>query len=69
MICFTSAFLRNDRPILPNGKNSNNISQCSLRAISLFTLDIADYQGKIGSASNATFPQWGFAESLPLYKR
>ena len=32
---------------MPDGKNSNNFSQCSLRSISLFTLDIADYKGKI----------------------
>lgn len=32
---------------MANGKNSNNFSQCSLRAISPFILDINSNMGKI----------------------
>ena len=65
MICFTStlsvATLRyvTDRRILPNGKNLNNFSQFSLRAISLFILDINSYIGKIGGSVELYVPPMG----------
>ncbi len=36
-----------DRRMVPNGKNLNNFSQSSLRAISPFILDINSYMSKI----------------------
>jgi hypothetical protein len=44
-------------------------SQTAKSLISLFTLDITDYKGKIGAALNALYLQWGFTESLHLNKR
>jgi hypothetical protein len=48
-----------DRRMLPNDKNLNNFSQFSLRAISLFILDINSYMGKIGGSVERYVPPMG----------
>jgi len=61
IICFTSILPRylTDRRMLPNGKNLNNFFQFSLRAISLFILDINSYMGKIRGSVERYVPPMG----------
>ena len=61
IICFTSMLSRyfTDRRMLPNGKNLNNFSPSSLRAISLFILDINSYMGKIRGSVERYVPPMG----------
>ena len=45
--------------MVPNGKNLNNFSPFSLRAISLFILDINSYMGKIRGSVERYVPPMG----------